>query len=78
MSLALPVVAHPVVDTLPQQKGRSQEVGTRVRMEFCYALVECELHAHLRTALAKQGGNITSRFAIRDEGESEDEDEVME
>jgi hypothetical protein len=51
-----------------------------VRMEFRYALVECKLHAHLRTALAEHGSNITSRFAIQGkrEGESEDEDVVME
>jgi hypothetical protein len=59
-------------------EGKKPRGGTRVRMEFQYALVECELHAHLRTALAEHGGNITSRFAIRDERESEDEDEVME
>jgi hypothetical protein len=59
-------------------EGKKPRGGTRVRMEFCYTLVECELHAHLRTALAKHGGNITSRFAIQDEGESKDEDEVME
>ena len=45
-------------------EGKKPRGGTRVRMEFCYALVKCELHAHLRTALAEQGGNITSRFAI--------------
>jgi hypothetical protein len=59
-------------------EGKKPRGGMRVRMEFHYALVKCKLHAHLRTALAKHGGNITSRFAIRDEGESEDEDEVME
>ncbi len=61
-------------------EGKKPRGGTRVRMEFHYALVECELHAHLRTALAEHGGNITPRFAIEDEGEgeSEDEDEVME
>ena len=58
--------------------GMKPRGGKRVRMEFCYALVGCELHAHLRTALAKHGGDITSRFAIRDERESEDEDKVME
>jgi hypothetical protein len=59
-------------------EGKKTRSGMRVRMEFCYALVECKLHAHLRTALSNHGSNITSRFAIRDEGESEDEDEVME
>ena len=59
-------------------EGKKPRGGKRVRMEFRYALVECELHAHLRTALAKHGGDITSRFAIRDKRESEDEDEVME
>jgi hypothetical protein len=59
-------------------EGKNPRGGMRVRMEFHYALVKCELHAHLRTSLAKHGGNITSRFAIRDKGESEDEDEVKE
>ncbi len=61
-------------------EGKKPRGGTRVRMKFRYALVECKLHAHLRTELAEHGSNITSRFAIRDEGEgeSEDEDEVME
>ncbi len=56
-------------------EGKKPRGGMRVRMEFCYALVECELHAHLRTALAEHGSNITSRFAIRDKGEGESEDE---
>ncbi len=59
-------------------EGKKPRGGMRVRMEFCYALVECKLHAHLKTALAEHRGNITSRFAIQDKRGSEDEDEVRE